>query len=205
MEKRKEYIRFGEIPKSGKSVNFIKMSFDESANFNYEIEQGNIGEAYSLIPPDTLENGVSVFDCNGDSFLPVLSNLRLVKSLLARLDSAIYLVEGEEVGRGQDGEPLIRSVTIVKKRRIKKEILIDLVLEVLLKNFENASFDASKEVGSCQVHEFGGRQRINKRTGERVSEYEEVANPAEWVLSPLKVRYCWMGWTFSNPVKDFAD
>lgn len=205
MEKRKEYIRFGEIPKSGKSVNFIKMSFDESANFNYEIEQGNIDEAYSLITPDTLEDGVSVFDCDKHSMMPILSSLRLVKSLLARLDSAIYLVEGEEVGRGQDGEPLIRSVTIVKKRRIKKETLIDLVLEVLLKNFENASFDASKEVGSCQVHEFGGRQRINKKTGERVSEYEEVANPAEWVLSPLKVRYCWMGWTFSNPVKDFAD
>lgn len=205
MEKRKKYIRFGEIPKSGKSVNFIKMSFDESANFNYEIEQGNIDEAYNLVPSDALEDGVSVFDCNGDSFLPVLSSLRLVKSLLARLDSAIYLVEGEEVGRGQDGEPLIRSVTIVKKRRIKKETLLDLVLEVLLKSFENASFDASKEVDSCQIYEFGGRQRINKKTGERVSEYEEVANPAEWVLSPLKVRYCWMGWTFSNPVKDFAD
>lgn len=205
MEKRKKYIRFGEIPKSGKSVNFIKMSFDESANFNYEIEQGNIGEAYDLVSSDALEDGVSVFDCDKHSMMPILSNLRLVKSLLARLDSAIYLVEGEEVGRGQDGEPLIRSVTIVKKRRIKKETLIDLVLEVLIKNFENASFDASKEVSSCQMHEFGGRQRINKRTGERVSEYEEVANPAEWVLSPLKVRYCWMGWTFSNPVKDFAD
>lgn len=204
MEKKK-YIRFGEIPKCEKSVNFIKLSFDESAGFNYEIEQGNIGEAYDLAPSDALEDGVSVFDCNGDSFLPVLSNLRLVKSLLARLDSAIYLVEGEEVGRGQDGEPLIRSVTIVKKRRIKKETLIDLVLEVLIKNFENAAFDASKEVDSCQIYEFGGRQRINKKTGERVSEYEEVTNPAEWVLSPLKVRYCWMGWTFSNPVKDFAD
>ena len=116
MEKKK-YIRFGEIPKCGKSVNFINLSFDESAGFNYEVEQGNIDEAYSLIPPDTLEGGISVFDCNSDGL--ILSNLRLVKSLLARLDSAIYL--------------------------------------------------------------------------------------AEWVLSPLKVRYCWMGWTFSNPVKDFAD
>lgn len=205
MEKRKEYIRFGEIPKSGKSVNFINLSFDESANFNYEIEQGNIGEAYDLVSSDALEDGVSVFDCNGDSFLPVLSNLRLVKSLLARLDSAIYLAEGEEVGRGQDGEPLIRSVTIIKKRRIKKEVLLDLVLEVLLKSFENAAFDASKEVDSYQIYEFGGWERVNKKSGERVSEYEEVANPAEWVLSPLKVRYCWMGWTFSNPVKDFAD
>ena len=50
-----------------------------------------------------------------------------------------------------------------------------------------------------------GRERVNKKTGERVSEYEEVANPAEWVLSPLKVRYCWAGWTFSNPVKGFTD
>lgn len=204
MEKKK-YIRFGEVPKSEKSVNFIKLSFDESAGFNYEVEQGNIDEAYDLVSPDALEDGVSVFDCDKHSMMPILSNLRLVKSLLARLDSAIYLVEGEEVGRGQDGEPLIRSVTIVKKRRIKKETLLDLVLEVLIKNFENASFDASKEVGSCQIYEFGGRQRINKKTGERVSEYEELANPAEWVLSPLKVRYCWMGWAFSNPVKDFAD
>lgn len=203
MEKKK-YIRFGEVPKSEKSVNFINLSFDESANFNYEVEQGNIDEAYSLIPPDALEDGVSVFDCDKHS-IPILSSLRLVKSLLARLDSAIYLVEGEEVGRGQDGEPLIRSVTIVKKRRIKKEILLDLVLEVLIKNFENASFDAPKEVDSYQIYEFGGRERVNKKSGERVSEYEEVANPAEWVLSPLKVRYCWMGWTFSNPVKDFAD
>ena len=138
----KKYLRFGDVPPSEKSVNFIKLSFLQKEAFSYSIDHGDTAGAYDCIPDDAFEPGVSVFDCH-DDFLPILSNLRQIRSLLGRINYPCYVVTGDQVGTGQDGEPLIRGVKIVKKMEIEKNVILDYVLEILIKHFENSTFDES--------------------------------------------------------------
>ena len=63
---------------------------------------------------DVLEKGVSVFEID-ERNNPILSNEKLRKSYESRKDRKMYLVNGDVVGIGQDGEPLLKNVTIVKE------------------------------------------------------------------------------------------
>jgi len=91
------YIRFGELPKSGKSMNWAS---------------------------ETQENGVSVYDAsfnpmtglyNPYGALPGAEINYLIKG------ANIYLVTGEEVGRGSDGEPLLKDVKTVATLKFTEE------------------------------------------------------------------------------------
>lgn len=124
----KRYIRYGEIPENEKSINFIKLSFDENADFTYFFENGmNRIEALKaackrrinsgkITLDDILEPGVSVFnaDENGN---PIIENEAQRISLETRLkqNKKAYIVTGEEVGKGQDEEPLIINIEIIEK------------------------------------------------------------------------------------------
>lgn len=199
----KKYIRFGEIPPNEKSINFIKLSFDDNSYFTYSIDHGDISVAYECVPADAFEPGVSVFDCHSD-FLPVLPNLRQVRSLLGRINQICYVVTGDQVSTGQDGEPLIRHVKIVKKIEIEKKAILDYVLEILLKHFENSTFDESLIVDDLNIYEFAKCERVNKKTGQRISVYGDITGKkSDWVLAPVKTEYHWMGWIFSNPTDNF--
>lgn len=108
----KEYIRFGEIPKDEKS----------------KIGNGCIGDCYETVGH---EKGVSVWNCAIDSnglYCLVAPHGRNSCSYgdfsqAAFPDSCcgcdkngkIYVVTGDEVGIGSDGEPLLRNVKIVKE------------------------------------------------------------------------------------------
>lgn len=199
----KKYIRFGEIPSNEKSVNFIKLSFIQNDNFTCALDHGDTAGAYDCIPDDAFEPGVSVFDCR-DDFLPILSNLRQIRSMLGRIDHTCYVVTGDQVGTGQDSEPLIRCVKIVKKIEIEKKAILDYVLEILLKHFENSTFDESLIVDDLNIYEFAKTERVNKKTGQRISVYDDITGKkSDWVLAPVKTEYHWMGWVFSNPVNNF--
>lgn len=94
------YLRFGEIPESGKSKNHLT---------------GN------------LEIGVSVYDCvflNGryKLVMPNLTHSACV-SLSGVLERPCFLVTGVLIGRGSDGEPLLRSPVIIKPINIHGEPL----------------------------------------------------------------------------------
>lgn len=102
------YIRFGDIPTNGKSK-----------VYNGEAETG-------------IEEGVSVypaFETNGDIVmglnLPITrSTLHTQQALLEYENRPCYLVTGDYVGKGTDGEPLIENVRIIKEikpYRIKQE------------------------------------------------------------------------------------
>jgi len=102
----KQYIRFGELPRSGKSTIFFR------------------GE------PVGEEEGVSVWDCkqDGDKYIPLLPDVpnEDAKDDLFRMLNYtymygnVYLVTGREVGRGQDGEPLIANAEIVRELSIEE-------------------------------------------------------------------------------------
>lgn len=83
------YIRFGEMPKSGKSWNF----------------RDNRPEA-----------GISVFEADfakDGSYRPILNDVLAVSYLTVK-DRQAYRVYGDVVGMGADGEPLIKISKAVK-------------------------------------------------------------------------------------------
>jgi len=92
------YLRFGDLPKNGKSRNHLT---------------------------GVTEQGVSVYECvlmNGKYklIMPDLTYSACV-SLSGVLDRPCYLVSGALIGRGSDGEPLLRSPVIIKPVNIHGE------------------------------------------------------------------------------------
>lgn len=195
------YLRFGEIPKDGKSVNFLKLTSSQNEDFTYACEVGSYEEALADLPEDAFETGLSVFEM-GENGLPELGNLQLVNSMLARLDSKIYEVSGEQVGTGNDGEPLIEVEKVEKKRRISREKLINHAISTLCRNFKNSEFSGNSEDSDCHLHSFYIEQKININTGEKASIWND-AQGDEWVNMPPYREYATCGWTFSNPVDGF--
>lgn len=110
-----KFIRYGEIPPGERSINFIKMSLDDNADFTHECKYNPV-VAYSFVKEKDLEIGVSCFYADKDE-LPIIENEKQQKSYEIRIKEkcVAYLVSGNEVGKGIDGEPLIRDIKIIKK------------------------------------------------------------------------------------------
>lgn len=196
-----KYLRLGEIPKSGKSINFLKMTIRQQEDFTFFCQNGDMDEAFECVPESAYEAGLSVFEMNGKN-MPVLSNLQLITSLLSRIDDVIYEVSGEEIGKGNDGEPLIRNVKVEKKMQISKEKMLDYILSVLSTNFHSVSFNKNDNNNENKIGNFFAEYKINKRTGEKVSIWEKTEGD-DWVNIPAYTEYTFNGWTFSNPVDGF--
>lgn len=111
------YIRFCKIPHDERSYNFMR---------------------------NRKEIGVSVFKAD-DNGMPILENAEQVKSLWARLNRRHYLVTGDVVGVGQDGEPLLQNVRVVRRLRLDREQLEEMItaaFERLFKyKFKTAFYD----------------------------------------------------------------
>ena len=98
MIKRKLYIRFGEIPKNGRSSVYKYNTF-----IKYEM-------------------GISVYDaCKIHGKWHVVLPLNINKDTICTYEkfriyckTHVYLVSGEKIGIGNDGEPLIKNVKILK-------------------------------------------------------------------------------------------
>lgn len=113
------YLRLGEIPKNERSINWFKVSLDNQADFSWELENGfgyesairNI-ENYD----EVLEDGVSVFEID-ENDAPIFRNDNLKNTYEDKMarNCAAYIVEGDMVAYGCDGEPLIRNVRIIKE------------------------------------------------------------------------------------------
>lgn len=109
----KTYLRIGIVPKNEES-------------FNYLTKQN--------------ENGVSVFELKDGK--PVLNNLQLVDSYAGRSDSQAFIVTGEEIGIGNDGEPLLKNVKYISKIDTDFE---KNSLEALENNFKTKEGEYNKE------------------------------------------------------------
>lgn len=93
------YIRFGDIPS------------DEKSKIYRNEEEIGIEESVSVYP---------AFEINGDIViglsLPITqTTLHTQQHLLEYENRPCYLVTGDYVGKGSDGEPLIKNVRIIKK------------------------------------------------------------------------------------------
>lgn len=198
-----KYIRFGQIPKSGKSVNFIKLTFEQSEDFNYFLENFGYEKAETVVPPDCFEPGLSVFKMGKDG-LPVLETLDQVQSLLIRLNDPAFEVSGNEVGMGQDGEPLLDSVQIVKRRRFSQEKMIDHVLRVMISNFGHCEKIPDEAGKDLSLHSFCRDEKVNIVTGEKKASYLCPFDSAEWVQLQPFTEWTFCGWTFADPLNGFC-
>lgn len=65
----KRYLRFGEIPENGKSVNFLKVTNDQNEDFSYLLRCGEVEAAFDMVPEAAFEPGVSAFDLDDNESL----------------------------------------------------------------------------------------------------------------------------------------
>ena len=94
------YIRFGEIPKSGRSRIHLSDDdqFEEPGLSVWPAVESN-GMYFPVLPEDTNDNGIM------DYF-----------ELLFRQDRPVYLLTGDEMRlEGQDREPLLMNFTVLKE------------------------------------------------------------------------------------------
>ena len=90
------YIRFGDIPEDERSFNHTDDCYEDGVSvYSAEVES---------VPPESDAAGM---------FVPVGSKTLQIL-MLAQRDT--YLVAGDRVGTGVDGEPLLRDVEIVAER-----------------------------------------------------------------------------------------
>lgn len=164
----KEYLRLGEIPTNESSYNFLTKG---------------------------QENGVSVFEWDGNS--PVLSNLQLVDSFSGRDDHKAYLVTGEEIGIGFDGEPLLKNVKIVKEINLD---FMAITLDVLKANFSDV--DGQLNILSNKMHRFSMAVLKNNKTGETKKDMA-FNEDATWEIESNFWQYTYGGFEFSNPINGF--
>ena len=192
----KTYIRLGEIPEYGRSVNFLKMTSSQKDAFHDSEIEG--ADTRADITEECKEGGVSVFEIGKDG-MPVFENLRQVSSFCCRYGSdKIYEVSGEEVGSGQDGEPLLSDVDIIKSRRISAEKARACVLSFMCRNFKNVHPGSDPDGSELGFFHFYEDEKINIITGERAQSF--AVSGSEWVKVPGRDVYNVCGWTFSYPV-----
>lgn len=92
------YIRFNDLPHSGYSTNYATRK-KESGISCYEARWDLVSGAYK-------RNGDGL---DGAAIYYIMS------------ESPVYLVTGEEIGKGSDGEPLLKNVKMLAKLTFEKE------------------------------------------------------------------------------------
>lgn len=121
----KKYIRFGEIPDCERSLNYLKINFDQQEDIRWSDKQPfdaakwckkNCNSWKNVDIESIFEPGVSVFDMD-ENGKPVLNNEALSSSWNVRKEQKkpCYIVTGDVVGIGQDGEPLLKNVKVIDK------------------------------------------------------------------------------------------
>lgn len=64
---KKQYIRFGDVPKSGKSINWLTMTNDDADVIQWDLENG--GELLEkMLKPEHYEKGISAFELDSNGF-----------------------------------------------------------------------------------------------------------------------------------------
>lgn len=92
------YIRFGEIPEDERSsIHYRGMYCGKEEGVSVYDCTFIRGEYHIIVPCPVSEGGLNT----------------LTGFLFYNKDKPVYLVEGEQVGTGHDGEPLIRGIKII--------------------------------------------------------------------------------------------
>ena len=137
------YIRFGKIPTSEQSINYMSLSYDAMDSLRDDEEltpelakwlKENDRDWRKVNLDNLFEKGVSVFKADSKG-MPIIDNMKQLISLSERVDKDIYSVKGKEVGTGRDDEPLLKNV---KSQQVKltQQQLENHIINTLKKNFK---------------------------------------------------------------------
>lgn len=102
---KKHYIRFGEIPEnevSGIYRGEVKVGEEKGVSVYDAVE---IGGEYRVVLPHPLLKEV------GFDLYNFISNTKCMVETERR---PMYLVQGDEVGKGATNEPLLKNITIIR-------------------------------------------------------------------------------------------
>lgn len=149
----KRYLRFGEIPRSERSINFLKLTMDQVDAFSDALDLAGYDAAIESVPDDAFEVGVSAFEI-GEDGLVVLANLRNIAEFCTRIcqEEPAYVVTSEEAGHGNGGEPLLRHVTVLEHVEIDKRAAQEYAIEIMKKSFRTAIYEGGPCNGEVYVH-----------------------------------------------------
>lgn len=170
------FLRFGEIPKNENSINFLKLTFDEIDEVQDYVDMLGYDEAIENIPEYALEDGVSCFSLD-EAGKPILNNMRLLKSFCSRInEEKAYIIDAEQIGIGNDGEPLVKNIKITEMLPPSTEDMVKIVLDILKANFANAKDNKADDLKLYHLYHFCDEEQ----------DY-----------------YMFRGWEFSNCATDF--
>lgn len=104
------YIRIGELPQDGKSkiyqwkdkAHTLRTVVGEEAGVSV-YEAAKVGNEWHCIIPENAEHGKSTID-----------TIHYLTEEIINGNKPVYLVTGDEVGKGYDGEPVITNVKIIE-------------------------------------------------------------------------------------------
>lgn len=109
------FLRLGIISKDEKSYNFITKKYEE---------------------------GVSVFGLKGNT--PILENLQQIDSFSGRYTLPSFIVSGDVVGTGFDGEPILKNVKYIKKIIPNFKSITEKYLNKFYQKAEVADYEAKE-------------------------------------------------------------
>lgn len=78
--------------------------------------------------------------------MPKLSNLRLLSSYSTRVEKPHFIVTGECVGTGNDGEPLLKYLTILNEIEIEIKVRVEYFHSIYMKLFCKHTDICSKKI-----------------------------------------------------------
>lgn len=145
-----QFLRFGKVPEKGRSINFFKLTFDQSEDFNFFVSTGYTSEeAIEALKLDdsVFEAGVSAFEIDGNGDI-VLTNVMLLNAICKRISNNnedTYIIEGDKVGIGNDGEALVGNITSVQRYDVDKEHMSDYIFETMKENFKHMEGERKRE------------------------------------------------------------
>lgn len=113
-----------------------------------------------------------------------------------------YIIEGEEVGRGNDGEPIIANVHVLERMEYDPEELLQFAVSEMTKNFSSVKFEGSSD-GCRSLCNFYVDKKVNLKTGEERAFYEPTSGKG-WE-SWQYMEYLLAGWVFWNPIGNFCE
>lgn len=105
----KYYIRIGEVPNDEKSIIFkngIRIGEESGVSVYNTILNFQDGRYHIVMPSPFKEGQGRTYEC-------LIQQVTQYRLKIGR-PRKIYLVIGDEVGKGSDGEPLLRNVKVIK-------------------------------------------------------------------------------------------
>ena len=98
------YVRFGDVPECGRSWNSLDKFYEEGVSVYEAIHRDGVYQI--LLPKMDSTSIISLGMC-----------FNAAQGLSGQIDrkNCLYLVEGNKIGIGSDGEPLLKSCKIIRE------------------------------------------------------------------------------------------